>query len=100
MPLLFRFAGDEELQGLYLNMGMDAHTQLIESARASAGQYPLIRRLSEYYRDSSFDVDELPALIEELAAIQQCVEHQDIANFKVLCEEANASRVGVEVDCD
>lgn len=70
MGLLFVFENDDAAKGPNVDVSMESYHAVVVAARASRGAFPLVRRLSDYYRDTTFDVDELEPLVSELRVLR------------------------------
>ena len=71
MGLLFVFGDDEQATAAHVDVSMADWEALLAAATSSKGDFPLVRRLNEFYRDARFDHDELEALVAELERLQE-----------------------------
>lgn len=99
MGLLFVFSDDDTATGHHVNIALEPHGLLIAAARVAKGGFPLVRRLTEYYRDASFDVDELEALVVELQDLRGAAPEAVDALIR-LVSLALASDRGIQAICD
>jgi hypothetical protein len=99
MGLLFVFENDDTAKGPNFDLGLDAHLALTSAARAVKGGFPLVRRLSEYYRDVAFDLDELEPLIAELSLLR-AAEPTAVDALLEFTRAAISENLGLLVICD
>ena len=98
MGLLFVFENDDTASGPSFDVGVDAHTTLINATRATS-RFPLLRRLSDYYRDASFDVDELKPLMAELRLLR-AADPATVDALLDLAQTALSYDLGLLIICD
>ena len=99
MGLLFVFENDDTASGPSFDVGVDAHTTLISATRATSSGFPLFRRLSDYYRDASFDVDELKPLMAELRLLW-AADPATVDALLDLAQTALSCDLGLLIICD
>ena len=87
MGLLFVFQGEENTPVHHVDTGFDDWLAIIAAAKSTRGGFPLVRRLNDYYRDASFDADELNALLSEL----ECLRTLDCGGLDPLIELVQAA---------
>ncbi len=101
MGLLFVTEGDSQATGSSVDIGTNAHSEIISIARDKQnGKFPLVRRCNQFYTDILYECDELPDLIEELKTIQSLIANKQIPRIIALCEEATSKNLGIETIAD
>jgi hypothetical protein len=99
MGLLFTYENDAAARGPTFDLGAKPYCALIERARNTEAGFPLFRRLSDFYRDTSFDLDELESLVAELRLLHSS-EPQSAEALIQLATSARAAGLGLLVICD
>jgi hypothetical protein len=99
MGLLFTYENDAAARGPTFDLGAEPYCALIERARSTEAAFPLFRRLSDFYRDTAFDLDELESLVAELRLLHSC-EPQSAEALIQLATSARAAGLGLLVICD
>jgi len=100
MGMLFVHEGDEQAVGEYVDLSMHRHSLLMDAARKASGAFPLVRRVSDFYRDASFERDEIAGLVGELRLLVAAGGEGQVADLLDLCRTALDAGVGVEVIAD
>lgn len=100
MGMLFVHEGDEAAAGAHVDLSPHRHRMLMDAAREASGAFPLVRRVSEFYRDASFERDEVAGLVAELRLLVAAVGERQVADLLDLCRMALDAGVGVEVIAD
>ena len=100
MGYLLVLEGDHRADGPHYDIPGWAHAKIMELARSSAVPCPLVRRMSDFYRDTSFDLDEVLPLAVELKSLSHGGYEDLFRPILGLCERAATAEKGIETVCD
>lgn len=99
MGLLFTYSEDDRAEGLICEFGMHSHDAIISKSRELKG-YPLVRRLSDYYADITFEPDEIEDLIKELNTLRKDMRNDILKPLIEICEAALNDKTGIQTISD